>query len=90
MEKLFYLLARSVEDVEEASLAVDHHLLPIAVLDRGIVLVDEVILDQLDCQSRLAHATSCKTDMVRQHLQDNQGATAGTYRRPPQACTRSW
>ena len=88
MDKLFYLLARCIEDVEEASLAVDHHLLPIAVLDRGIVLVHEVILDQLDSQSRLAHATSCKTDMVRH--QDNQGAIAGTYRRPPQACTRSW
>ena len=65
MDKLFYLLACCVEDVEEASLAIDHHLLPIAVLDRGIVLVHEVILDQLDSQSRLAHATSCKTDMVR-------------------------
>ena len=60
MDKLFYLLARCVEDVEEASLAVDYHLLPIAVLDRGVVLVHEVILDQLDGQRGLAHAPGCK------------------------------
>ena len=50
------LLPGGVEDVEQARLAVDDDLLAVAVLDRGVVLVHEVVLDQLDRQRGLAHA----------------------------------
>lgn len=39
------LLACGVENVEQAGLIVDGHLLSVAVLDRGIVLIDEVVLN---------------------------------------------
>ena len=55
-----YLLTGGVENVQEARLSIDDHLLPVAVLDRGVVLVNEVVLDQLDCQGGLAHTSGCK------------------------------
>ena len=37
-------LASSVQDVEEARLRVDHRSLLVSVLDRWVVVVDEVVL----------------------------------------------
>ena len=37
-------LASSVQDVEEARLRVDHRSLLVRVLDRWVVVVDEVVL----------------------------------------------
>ena len=33
------------------------YLFPVAILDSGVVLLDEVILDELNCERRLAHAS---------------------------------
>ena len=54
------LLSGRVKDVQEARLPVDHHLLAVRVLDGGVVLVHEVVLDQLDGQGGLAHAAGWK------------------------------
>lgn len=54
------LLSGRVEDVEEARLAVDDHLLAVRVLYGRVVLVHEVVLDQLDRQGGLPHAAGCK------------------------------
>ena len=62
-----YLLPRCVEDVEETRLSVDDDLLPVAVLDGGVVLVHEVVLDQLDGQRGLAHAPGCKSSVHNSH-----------------------
>ena len=51
------LLARRVQDVQQTRLPVDDDLLPVAVLDGGVVLVHEVVLDQLDGEGGLAHAS---------------------------------
>ena len=53
-----HLLAGSVQDVQKTRLAIDDDLLPVAVLDGGVVLVHKMVLDQLDGQGRLAHAAS--------------------------------
>lgn len=53
-----YLLPRRVQDVQQAGLAVYDHLLPVAVLDGGVVLVNKVVLYQLDGQSRLPNTSS--------------------------------
>lgn len=55
-----YLLASGVKNIQEARLSIDDHLLSVAVLDSGIVLVNEVVLDQLDCQGGLADTSGCK------------------------------
>ena len=52
----FFLTSR-VEDVQEAGLSVNHHLLPVAVLYSRVIFLHEVILDQLDCQCRFSHAS---------------------------------
>ena len=63
------LLARRVEDVEQARLIVDRHLLAVRVLDRRVVLVNEVVLDQLDGERRLADAAAADDDqLVLSHL----------------------
>jgi len=63
------LLAGGIEDVEEGGLAVDGDLLPVAVLDCGIVLIDEVVLDELDCEGGLADTTATNNDnLVFGHL----------------------
>ena len=55
-----YLLASGVKNIQEARLSIDDHLLSVAVLDGGIVLVNEVVLYQLDCQGGLADTSGCK------------------------------
>jgi len=63
------LLAGGIEDVEEGGLTVDGDLLPVAVLDGGVVLVDEVVLDELDGQGGLADTTATNNDnLVLGHL----------------------
>jgi len=52
----------SIEDLQHALLAVDIHLLPIRILDCGIVLLDEDTLNELDSKCRLAHTTRTKHD----------------------------
>jgi hypothetical protein len=54
-----YLLACSVENVQEAGLPIYDDLLPVAVLYGGVVLVHEMVLDQLDGEGGLAHASRC-------------------------------
>ena len=54
-----YLLASCVEDVEQTGLGINDHLLSVAVLNSGVVLVHKMVLDQLDRQGRLAHTTRC-------------------------------
>jgi hypothetical protein len=54
-----HLLARRVQDVKQAGLAVDHHLLPVAVLDGRVILVHKMVLDQLDGQGGLADTAGC-------------------------------
>ena len=58
------LLPGGVEDVEQAGLIVDRHLLPVRVLDGRVVLVDEVVLDELDGERRLADATTPDDDQL--------------------------
>jgi hypothetical protein len=57
-----YLLACSVEYVQEAGLPIYDDLLPVAVLYGGVVLVHEMVLDQLDGEGGLAHASRCTFD----------------------------
>ena len=54
------LLAGSVQDVQEACLAIYDHLLAVRVLDRGVILVHEVILDQLNGQGTFSDASGWK------------------------------
>lgn len=54
------LLSSSVEDIQKASLVVDGNLLAVAILDRGVVLVDEVVLDQLDSEGGLSVGAEAK------------------------------
>lgn len=51
------LLTGRVQDVQQARFTVNHDLLPVGVLDRRIVLVHEVILDELYREGGLAHAS---------------------------------
>ncbi len=51
------LLAGRVQDVQQTRLPVDDHLLAVGVLDGGVVLVHKVVLDQLDGEGGLAHAS---------------------------------
>jgi len=39
-------------------------LLAVRVLDRGVVLVDKVVLDKLDADGRFADATAAKNDQL--------------------------
>jgi len=57
-----FLLSGSIEDVEQAGLVVDGHLLAIAVFDGGIVFIDEVILDELDSEGRFSDSASSDDD----------------------------
>jgi hypothetical protein len=58
-KRSIYLLACSVEYVQEAGLPIYDDLLPVAVLYGGVVLVHEMVLDQLDGEGGLAHASRC-------------------------------
>jgi hypothetical protein len=51
------LLASGVEDVEHAGDAVDGHLHAVGVLDGGVVVIHEAVVDKLDREGRLAHTT---------------------------------
>ena len=59
-----HLLSGGVQDVEETRLAIDDDLLPVAVLDGGVVLVHKMVLDQLDGQGGLANTARCKMDSL--------------------------
>lgn len=52
----------SVEDVKQAGLIIDGHLLAVRVLNGRIVLIDEVVLDELDGKSALADTTTAYKD----------------------------
>ena len=57
-----------VEDLQHALLAVHLHLLPVAVLDGGVVLLHEDSLHELDGQGGLAHASRAQHyDLVFSH-----------------------
>jgi len=56
------LLTSGVEDIQQTRLPIDDDLLPVAVLDGGVVLVHEVVLYQLDRQRRLADAAGSDHD----------------------------
>jgi len=51
-----------IEDLEHALLAVDIDLLPVRILDCGIVLLDEDALNELDGKSRLTHTTRAENN----------------------------
>ena len=53
-------LPGSVEDVEETRLRVDDRALLIGVLDRRVVVVDEVVLHILQGERRFAHTPVTK------------------------------
>ena len=57
IENRFAHRASGVEDLEHALLAVDLDLLPVGVLDGGVVLLHEDALHKLHCQGRLPHTT---------------------------------
>ena len=50
IENRFAHRAGGVEDLEHALLAVDLDLLPVGVLDGGVVLLHKDALHELDCQ----------------------------------------
>ena len=59
-----------VEDLQHALLAVHLHLLPVAVLDGGVVLLHEDPLDELDSEGRLAHSAGAQHhDLVLPHAE---------------------
>jgi len=63
------LLAGGIKDIEEGGLTVDCNLLPVAILDGRIVLINEVVLDQLDSKGGLADTTTTNNDnLVFSHL----------------------
>ena len=55
-------LPRRVQDVQEARLRVDDRPLLVGVLDGGVVVVDEVVLDVLKRERRLADAAVAQND----------------------------
>ena len=62
--------ARRVEDLKHALLAVHLHLLPVAVLDGGVVLLHEDALDKLDGEGGLAYAPAAQHhDLVFPHAE---------------------
>ena len=58
------LCARSVEDLEHALLAVDLALLPVRVLDRGVVLLDKDALHEENGDGRLADTTTAENNKL--------------------------
>ena len=59
-----------VEDLQHALLTVHLHLLPVAVLDGGVVLLHEDALDKLDSQGGLAHAAATQHhDLIFPHAE---------------------
>jgi hypothetical protein len=52
------LLSGGVEHIQQGDLLVNDTLLPVAVLNGRVILVNKVGLDELDRQSRLAHTLS--------------------------------
>ena len=69
IENRFAHRASGVEDLEHALLAVDLDLLPVGVLDGGVVLLHEDALHKLHCQGGLSHTTRTQHhDLVFSHL----------------------
>jgi len=63
------LLTSGIEDIEKGGLTVDGDLLSVGILDSRIVLINEVVLDKLDCKSGFAHTTTTNNDnLVFGHL----------------------
>ena len=63
------LLARRVQDVQQTRLSVNDDLLPIAVLNGRIVLVNKMVLNQLNGQSTLSHTSgSDNNQLVLRHF----------------------
>lgn len=58
------LLAGGVQDVQDGGLVIDDDLLPVAVLDGGVVLVQEVVRDQANGQRGLTDATGAQNDKL--------------------------
>jgi len=56
------LLASGIEDVEQRGLSIDGDLLSVAILDGRVILVNEVVLDELDCEGGLADTTTTDDD----------------------------
>jgi hypothetical protein len=48
--------------IQKAGLVVDADLLAVGILNGGIVLVDEVVLDELDGEGTLAHSAAADND----------------------------
>jgi hypothetical protein len=65
------LLASSVEDVEQRDLVVNDALLPVRVLDRRVVLVHKVRLDELD---------SCIVEKMGKGVTSGRGRLRGVVR----------
>ncbi len=55
-------LTGRVQNVEQAGLRVDHSSLLVSVLDRRVMVVDEVVLDILQGQGTLADASVAEDD----------------------------
>ena len=71
---MYHLLAGSVEDVKKTGFSVNDDLLPVAVLDGGVILVYEVVLDELDGEGGLADSASCNESgcyVLSQHFPRN-------------------
>jgi len=62
--RAIFFLSGGVEHVEQSDLVIDDALFPVRVLDGGVVLVDEVALDELDRQGGLADASSADDDKL--------------------------
>jgi len=52
----------SIKDLQHALLAIDIDLLPVRILDCGIVLLDEDALNELDSKCRLTHTTRAENN----------------------------
>ena len=59
-QEKYHHLPSSVKDVKETGLRVDDRALLVSVLDRRVVVVDEVVLHVLQGEGRLAHTAVTK------------------------------
>lgn len=57
-----FLLACRIQNVEKRDLFVDDALLSVRVLDRWVILVDEMTLNELDGQCGLSDTTTTNDD----------------------------
>ena len=69
-ENRFAHRAGGVEDLEHALLAVNLNLLPVGVLDGGVVLLHEDALHKLHCQGGLPHTTRTQHKSPK-HIKEN-------------------